>query len=495
MRRIYTYMAAIALLAGTLNLHADDNISYLDKIAVGKPAVQKNQRQVELSMDIDLSQMKLRTQHTVALYPVLVSADGSREAEFPPVVIDGRTRSKVYLRAQQFESVSLPPFHDDNAKTILRRKNGSEQVVAYSATMPYERWMLDGRVELREKVHGCVNCQKGESAMTFLQDIIPTFHPDYKVSVIEPQPEPVKVRAENRTARIQFRQDSYIIDPKFKHNQAELDTVYNSIDLVKQNRDVTITGVYICGYASPEGSVPHNIKLTENRARALSKYIETHNRIDESLLHIDWKGEDWEGFRKEIEHFNLLQRRDEVISIIDECTGDRDACENQIKALEPKEIYEVLLNELYPILRRNEYRIEYNVRNFNLEEARREILVRPHLLSLKEMYMVAGSYEKNSPEYNRTMEIAAKQYPNEPAVVNDRAQDLMEQGDHEGAVKLLSASPLTVQYPVLQNTLGVANSRVGNIQQAAENFKKAADGGLPEAKHNLEHIEKVIDQL
>ena len=68
---------------------------------------------VELKMSVDLSNARIRTQHTVALTPVLVSADGNREIAFPPIVIDGKTRHKVYLRAQRLESVELPPYHND----------------------------------------------------------------------------------------------------------------------------------------------------------------------------------------------------------------------------------------------------------------------------------------------------------------------------------------------------------------------------------------------
>lgn len=71
--------------------------------------VVKQGRTVELTMSVDLSKAKIRTQHTVALTPVLMSADSSREVTFPPIVIDGKTRHKVYLRAQRLESVELPP--------------------------------------------------------------------------------------------------------------------------------------------------------------------------------------------------------------------------------------------------------------------------------------------------------------------------------------------------------------------------------------------------
>lgn len=67
---------------------------------------------------------------------MLVSEDGSREAAFPPIVIDGGTRNRVYLRAQRLESVELPPYHDESSQVIIRRRNGKEQSYDYCATTP-----------------------------------------------------------------------------------------------------------------------------------------------------------------------------------------------------------------------------------------------------------------------------------------------------------------------------------------------------------------------
>ena len=52
---------------------------------------------VELKMSVDLSNARIRTQHTVALTPVLVSADGNREIAFPPIVIDGKNTPQGLL--------------------------------------------------------------------------------------------------------------------------------------------------------------------------------------------------------------------------------------------------------------------------------------------------------------------------------------------------------------------------------------------------------------
>ena len=284
MKHIF-YILLVVLAYGPVRAYAGKTgktVSYLPVIGMKDQEVRKNGRSVELTMVVDLSGARIRTQHTVSLTPVLVSRDGRREAAFPPVVVDGGTRSKVYLRAPRLKSVELPPCHDGRAEVVIRRRNGTEQTYDYAAALPYERWMLDGRVELREEVHGCVNCASGESEQELMSDVLPGFVPEYRFAAILPEPEPVKARAETRTARLQFRQDSYTILPEFRNNRAELDTMSNSILLVKRNGDVEITGIYITGYASPEGSEAHNLVLSENRAKALAAAIKVHDSLWES---------------------------------------------------------------------------------------------------------------------------------------------------------------------------------------------------------------------
>ncbi len=496
MKKIYVILAAFVL--GAITLQAD-NVSYLSALKINGKALEKNGREITLKMNIGMEDLRMSKQHTMSLTPVLVSKDGSKEIEFPPVVIDGKIRDKVWQRAQILKSVEMPPYHTEDAQIIINSHKPEDVNYAYQASKPYERWMLDGKVELREEVYGCVNCEQGKSADQLLPLVLQTFYPEYITGRMEPEPEPVKVREESRTARINFKWDRYEILRDFGNNSAELDAVTNSILMVKTNPDVTITGIYIDGYASPEGSIAHNEVLSKNRAYALSQYIHKNVKVDNDLLHVSWHGEDWEGFKKmmlEDKHLPSLLKRDEVVKILNESTGDSDKIQAEIEAVDPRsEIYLTILNSLYPELRRNEYKIVYDVRNFNLEEARAMILTRPDLLSLREMYMVAGSYEKGSDEYERAMKVAAESYPDSPAVLNDMAHDLMEAKDYEGAVRMLEEAGLTESSPVLQNTLGVAYANSYDPYKAEKAFAKAAESGLEEAVHNLDQVRKVIDQL
>ena len=431
---IYGKLICSALfLLGTC-LPASAQTGHLSGVRVVNDEIKKNGREVHVNFVLDIEEMHVKRQESVRLYPVVVAKEGGKSLELPSVVLDGRVRDKVHRR----EKALTGSAKTDGAYIALRRKNGEAQQVEYAVTLPYEPWMAQSRLVLREQVTGCLECaQSGVEETPVKNTFLQLFRPQYATAFVQPGKETVKVRNEVRVARLQFRQDSYNIDPKFKNNESELATVSSSVEVVKTNPDLTITGIYITGYASPEGTVEYNLKLSKNRAEALAAYAQKDTEVDASLWHVTGVGEDWEGLRKEVEKHPQLLKIDDVLRIIDECDGDKDLCEQRIRNLVPPEIYQRLLNEMYGPLRRNEYRIEYNVRNFNLEEAKNLLKTRPDLLSVEEIYMVADSYGKGSAEYDEAMLTAARTYPANAAAVVNGAYVKMEQGDVKGAIDLL----------------------------------------------------------
>ena len=470
-------------------LGASAQTGYMKDITVSGKDVQRQGSEVVVRMNLDLSGVKMKQQHTAELVPVLVSKDGTQEQAFPSIVVNGKIRNRALKRE---EALTGSPRYT-NVNTTIRRKNGEAQTVDYQATAPFAKWMYDGRLEVREAVTGCAECDEGRETSTVDPLVLPRFIPNYVTALREPAPEPVKRRDEVRSARLQYRQDSYTTDPKFKDNANVLSEVQASIDAVKENKDLTITGIYVTGYASPEGTVAYNLKLSERRAKTFTDYVKKQNpNLDASLWHVDWKGEDWAGLREEVQKHPRLLKIDEVLAIIDGCEGDQDACEEKIKALVPPTIYQRLLNEMYGPLRRNDYRIEYNVRNFNLEEARQLIRTNPKLLSQNEMYQVAGSYPKDSKEYREAMEIAARTYPDDPVALGNAAATCLAAKDARGAIALLEGKKLDA---AAMNTLGVAYAEVGEYQKAKSTLEEAARAGNADAKENLKQVIKVIEQL
>lgn len=463
--------------------------SYLSEIKiVDHEVVKTGDRQANVKMTVCLDDLDLKNQHSLRVVPVILSADGSQEQELPPFVVNGKVRDKVQARMEAFEHTDFNP----GAVAKIRRKNGSAQTLDYDASVPFKRWMIGGNLQLRGYVTGCALCEDGDETAT-TGDIFPPMTPVYYSPFIQPKEEIVKRRSETRSARLQFRQDSYRIDPKYKNNQAELDTVSNSISLVKDNNDLTITGIYVTGYASPEGTFAYNMKLSERRAKAFTEYIKDDlKEVNPQLYHVDWKGEDWAGLREEVVKYPGLLKREEVLNIIDNCGEDKDACEERLKALVPAEIYQRLLYEMYPVVRRNEYRIEYNVRHFTVAEGREMIKTHPELMSVSEIHQVADSYGKGSPEYVDCLVQGAKAYPNDVTAVNNAALALMEVNRTEEAIRLLENAPAEGE---LLNMKGAAYVKAGNWGKAAQAFSEAQAKGYSPAGENLSQLKRYMDYM
>lgn len=94
---------AVALLL-TVSGHVAGQTSYLSEIGIEKKLLYKtSDKMAALSFYFDITNLKLHAQHSLMLYPVLVSDDGSGEQAFPPVLINGSTRNKVAEREKRLD--------------------------------------------------------------------------------------------------------------------------------------------------------------------------------------------------------------------------------------------------------------------------------------------------------------------------------------------------------------------------------------------------------
>jgi len=188
----------------------------------------------------------------------------------------------------------------------------------------------------------------------------------------------------------------------------------------------------------------------------------------------------------------LLDQK-KVLAIIDREDLTQDQKDKMLEDLIPPTIYQRLMNELYPRLRRNDYRIEYNVRNFNLEEARALVDSDPEKLSVSEIYKVAGSYERGSKEYNHALEVAAKTYPKNVAAAVNQAAILLAQNDYDGALDMLQKSQTDdARIQAIAGNIYIAK---GDQAKAREAWTKAAAQGNADAKKNLEELDKHLKSL
>lgn len=441
-----------------------------------------------IDMDIDISNIEVGADETLILTPAIEKNGNS--LELPSVEIMGR-RAYMYYRRNEEIPVTNNPFYAERIAKRAERKAGQKQTVDYTATVPFAEWMRGSTVVVKEGSCGCDQTPIALGDNNVGRVLHEIYYPQYIISFVEPEPEPVKVRAESHSAYINFKVDRYEILENYKSNNTELASIVNSIEKVKDDDDLTITSITIEGWASPEGTEQHNKILSENRANSLADYVTKKTAIARNDIHAIGRGEDWINLKTIVEGTTILSK-DKILEIINS-SATLDQKDQQLNDLVPPTIYQRLLGEIYPRLRRNDYRIEYNVRNFNIEEAKALVDSDPRKLSVGELYKVAGTYEKGSKEYNHVMAVAAKTYPSVVAAAVNQASLLMAEKKYAEALDVLSKSDQNDARILAAQ--GYAYINMGDQAKAKAAWEKAAAKGQADAKHNLEELDKHLKSL
>lgn len=295
-----------------------------------------------------------------------------------------------------------------------------------------------------------------------------------------------RARSLSGSAYIDFPVDLTVIYPDYRRNTVELAKIGATIDSVRLDKDITITQVWLKGFASPESPYAHNTDLAIGRTAALKKYLENIYAFKPGIITTDYEPEDWAGLRRYVEASNL-EHRNEILGLIDS-DMDPDRKEAQIKKRYPDEYRFMLLN-WYPALRHTEYRINYDIRSYtDIDEIKRILAESPQKLSLNEFYLVAQTYEPGSPEFNEVFETAVRMYPNDEIANLNAANTAIEAGNFDAARRYLARSGNSPQAEYARGALAFA---LKDLKAAKAYMEKARQGGVEEASIMLDEIAKL----
>lgn len=488
MKRFFALYSIVASILAVTTVSAQDAVTTKDS-RVSNFEVTRANGKITIDMDIDISTLEIGSDETFIITPVIIN-DHNIE-KLAAIEIMGR-RAYLYGKRNDALTVTDNPFYSQRKAKRAERKAGQKQSVSYNTTTNFAEWMRGGKVQLNMGSCGCdpwVEYVGTDDVGDVGQEI---YNPSYICSYIAPEPEPIKVRNESHSAYINFWVDRYEILEKYKNNATELAGIIESITKVDDDEDLTITSITIEGWASPEATEYHNKVLSENRANSLANYVSKKTGVERKLIEAIGCGEDWDGLRELVDATPGLYMRDKVYEILDSNLS-LDQKDYRLSQLQPSDIYARLMNEMYPKLRRNDYKIIYEVRNFDLEEARRLIHETPEKLSVDEIYKVAGSYEKGSKEYNFAIETAAKVYPMDvPAMVN-YVRHLVAEGKLDEALGELQRSKRGDKD--IQAVEGYVYLLKGEYDVARGYIEAAAAAGSEDAKHNLAELNKYEQSL
>lgn len=489
MKRIIRNISLLLLLA-VFVLPADAQNIYKGQITVNPHELSQKGDSLIIHVDIDFTGLVMDEDRSLSLIPLLVSVEA--EQELPSILINGRNRHKVYQRMMALDR-KKEEADTELIYAVVKAEKDANTRITYYLSLPFEKWMENARLDLKEDLCGCAGHRQQIAIDKLIATVLMEKETNYEVrpllSFIRPEVEEVKRRSEQRDAFLDFQVAKTVIVPTYMNNPRELQKIESMLNEVRDDRNLTVTGVAIKGYASPEGSVSLNKKLSHGRSEALRSYLASRATFPASAYNVEHGGEDWEGLEKLVENSHIAYKED-VLSVI-RSEQPEDAREQSLKRIDNGRVYSVLLNEFYPQLRRVLCRVDYTVRGFNVEEAKSIIKERPQQLSLEEMFMVANTYDVKEPEFSDVFETAVRMFPEDEVANLNAAASALQWGDVERSKRYLDkASTSTGEY---MNNLGVYYLLTGEYNKARNLFNRAIKKGIQNAEHNLKELDRKVE--
>lgn len=456
---------------------------YQDALRVTDVSLWQQGDLLYVNMKIDMKSLKVSSQRSLTLTPLLT--DGTHNIPLQEIMINGRRRQKAYVRGLTIEKKS------PTATVIPYDKRG---VLTYTQEIPYQAWMDNASLYLVEDLCGCGNSKEMTAQELITSHVsteakrLATLKPI--VAYIQPPVETVKARSEQCEAYLDFPVNRYEIRAEFMNNREELTRIHAMFDKIQGDKDLTINGIAIEGFASPEGPLKANELLSRKRAEALKTYLTANEKAPADLYTVSFGGENWDGLVKALKA-SSMKDKEAFINLIRH-TRDEALRKKELMRADGGAPYRIMLKEIYPKLRKVICKIDYTVANFDVQKGRAVIKTNPQHLSLNEMYRVANSYPMGSDDFANVFDIALRTYPNDETASLNAAAVALSRKDLVTAERLMKkANKQTAEY---MNNRGVYDLLNGNATQAANAFAQAARMGNNAAKANLKQLQEALNK-
>ena len=476
--RLFAGWTLLFLLSGALPAKAGD---YDYVMRINRSALAVVDSNVVASFHVTAIQ-DVPAMQSVVLAPELVDTVTMRKVELPQVFINSRNQ-QIY-----FERYLKDEYPDAIA---LRKKNGKDLDIDYLRSVKYEPWMDNAVLKLKKQSCACSNPQdRGEMIVASFpkEEVAPVINL-YPVYVLPPADKSVKVREERGSAFLCFEVDKWDIKPDYMTNPVELQKIHNSVNLVKNDSDVTIQRMTIEGYASPEAPYEHNLMLSENRTEALKNYLLRTNIAKGIRIEATGKGENWEGFLKQLNSRSDAPQQSRLKSIASSNISP-DEKEKKMRK-EAAEGFNYVVKNWFPELRCTNYTVIYTVRPFTIEESERVFETRPINLNLNEIYRLADKYASDQEKYYSIIRKAYMLYPNDSYINLTMACLAIKKGEADEAEEYLRKVDNSPEKTMNEGLIAWMR---GDADKAIQLVEQARQQGVRQAEVQLQEFAKLKKQ-
>jgi len=454
---IFMLAAAVLSSCGGLNKMVKD--ANLVSYQVTPEVLEMHGGQVDVTVDVNYPAKYFNKKATVTLTPVLKYEGGEKEL------------NALVLQGQDVTDNNKPISYDTGGKASV--SNTFDYADAMLRSELYFNVVAEakgksadlGDVKLADGIIATPNLvMKDPKVLTFgdkFQRITPDSYQSDILYIIN--------RADVRTSETK------------KEGMVELGEVIKS---TKDNDRLDLKGLEISAYASPDGPVDFNEKLSVKRKNSADKYLmgqlkKSDVEVADELLTLLSTAEDWEGFKKLMEESNI-EDKDMILRVLS-MHSDPVVREQEIRNISAA--FEVIKKEILPQLRRAKFTVSMEHIGWSDEELKDQWANNPDTLKLEELLYTATLFSDNETKaaiYKKALEV-------DPQCVrahNNLGAVLFNMGKLDEAKASFNAAKKLKDTDIINNNLGAVALKEGDVATAKELFTASLGAGS-DVSYNL----------
>ncbi len=409
-------------------------------------------------------------------------------AEFPAKLFPKKGIAKVtpVLKYDGGEMVGTPKYIQgekvkDNYQVISYANGGS---VTHTVSFPYKPEAKMATLELRfeGKCKNTADFKNANETYVLAEGIstIQLLADDFAELVIAPD-QFKRVTTETEEAKIMF----LVNQSNVRNNQLNSEDIKTLEKFITDNANKdrrTLSDLYTKAYASPEGPVALNNRLSNERGKnthtALSRKLKRDKMPIAPKFDVDALGEDWDGFQQLVSESNIPEK--DVILQILQMYSDPVKRDQEIKNM--SQVFSILKEKILPELRRSKLIMNVDIEGLTDDEIRAAVSSDINSLKLEEMLYAATLYNDNATK-EKIYTAVTKNFPKCYRGWNNLGVILAKEGNINGAKNAIAkAANLNASSTEVANNLGVIALYEGN---KAEAKKYLSTLNTKEAKYNM----------
>jgi tetratricopeptide (TPR) repeat protein len=263
---------------------------------------------------------------------------------------------------------------------------------------------------------------------------------------------------------------------------ADITALKDYVAMTALNNRMAVKGFTTSSYASPDGPLTLNEKLSVERGKAAEKYLKKeYGKMPEltNLFSSKTTAEDWDGFKTLVQESSLADK-DLILRVLS-MYQDPVIREKEIKNMSTA--YLALADEILPQLRRSKFIVDVDLIGLSDEEIRAAIKSDASALSYEQM-LYAATLTTDVNEQLKYYEMATVKDPKDYRGWNNVGWAYLNMGKADEAMVAFEKAKALKNDDVVKNNMGFAALLKEDFKGASEYFGSMS-AATPESKFGL----------